>query len=131
MYKLFGHDQILETQCSYIIIKTYENTISIIQLHNLAKLSKKMIKYTIQFFQAESPLLKLFYFSSWVFFHEHSRFTRQQGKREAISLTPLYHFYPLHRNLEISRAIAAESSPLHIASSRIRTGNLCFPSASR
>ena len=38
---------------------------------------------------------------------------------------------PLHRHLDISRAITAESSPLHIAGSRTRTGNLWFPSASR
>ena len=41
-----------------------------------------------------------------------------------------YHFHPLHRHLDISRAITAESSPLHIASSQIRTGNLWFLSAS-
>ena len=58
------------------------------------------------------------------FFHEHSLFTGQQGKGEGIFLTPLYHFQPLHRHLDISRAITAESSPLHIASSRTRTGNL-------
>ena len=46
-------------------------------------------------------------------------------------LTPHYHFHPLLRHLEISRAITAESSPLHIASPRTRTGNLWFPSASR
>ena len=71
------------------------------------------------------------FFSIWVFFHEHSRFTGQQGKGEGIYLTPLYHFHPLHRHLAISRAITAESSPLHIAGSRTRTGNLWFPSASR
>ena len=37
---------------------------------------------------------------------------------------------PVHRHLDISRVITAESSPLHIASSRTRTGNLWFPSAS-
>ena len=72
-----------------------------------------------------------FFFSIWVFFHEHSRFTGQQGKGEGIYLTPLYHFHPLHRHLDISRAITAESSPLHIAGSRSRTGNLWFPSSSR
>ena len=72
-----------------------------------------------------------FFFSIWVFFHEHSRFTGQQGKGDGIYLTPLYHFHPLHRHLDISRAITAESSPLHIAGSRTRTGNLWFPSASR
>ena len=48
--------------------------------------------------------------------------TAEEG--EAISLSP-------HRHLDISRAIIAESSPLHIASSRTRTGNLRFPSASQ
>ena len=60
----------------------------------------------------------------WVFFHEHSRFTGQQGKREVICLTLLYYSYPLCRHLNISRETAAENSPLHIASSRSRTGNL-------
>ena len=56
-----------------------------------------------------------FFFSIWVFFHEHSRVTGLQGKEEGISLTPHYHFHPLYRQLDISRAITAESSPLHIA----------------
>ena len=59
-------------------------------------------------------------FSIWVFYHEHSRFTGQQGKEEAITLTPLYHFHLIH--LEISREITAESSPLHLASSRNQAG---------
>ena len=46
-----------------------------------------------------------FFFSISVFFHAHSRFTGQQGKEENIYLTPLYHFHPLHRNLDFSRAI--------------------------
>ena len=72
-----------------------------------------------------------FFLSIWVFFHDHSRITGLQGKGEGISLTPHYHFHPLHRRLHISRAVIAESSPLHIASSRTRTGNLWFPRASR
>ena len=64
------------------------------------------------------------FFSIWVFFRNHSRSTGLQGKREGISLTPHYHFNPLHRHLDISRAITAKSSPLHIGSSRTRTGNL-------
>ena len=71
------------------------------------------------------------FFSIWLFFYEHSRFTGQQGKGEGIYLTRLYHFHPLHRHLDISWAITAESSPLHIAGSRTRTGNLWFPSANR
>ena len=73
----------------------------------------------------------LLFFSTWVFFHEHLWFTGQQGKGEGIYLTPLYHFHLLHRHLDISRAITLECSPLHIASSRTRTGDLWFPSASR
>ena len=67
---------------------------------------------------------KCFVHESWskeklVFFYlgflsSTSRFTRQQGKGEGIYLTPLYHFHPLHRHLDISREITAESSPLHI-----------------
>ena len=57
----------------------------------------------------------LFLFFVWVFFHEHSRIIRLQGKEEGISLTPHYHFYPLHRHSGISLAIIAESSPLHLA----------------
>ena len=30
------------------------------------------------------------------------------GKGEAVSLTPLYHFHPLHRHLDISWAIIAD-----------------------
>ena len=72
-----------------------------------------------------------FFFSIWVFSHDHSRITELQGKGGGISLTPHYHFHPLHRHLDISWAITAESSPLHIVSSRTRTGNLWFPSTSR
>ena len=62
-----------------------------------------------------------FFFSIWVLFHGHSRIIGLQGKREGIPLTPHYHFHRLHRQLDISRAITAKSSPLHIASSRTRT----------
>ena len=58
------------------------------------------------------------FFLSGYFFHKHSRFTGHQGKGEAASLTPFCHFRPLHGDLDISRAITAEGSPLHIASSR-------------
>ena len=54
-----------------------------------------------------------FFFSIWVFFHEHSRITGLQGKGEGISLTPHYYFHPLHRHFDISRAITAELSSAH------------------
>ena len=79
----------------------------------------------------ESLEIKIFFFLSGFFFQEHSQFTGQQGKGEVIYLTPAYHFHLLHRHLDIYRAITAESSPLHIAGNRTRTGNLWFPGASR
>ena len=44
---------------------------------------------------------------------------------------PIHQFYWLHRNLDISRAINAESSPLPIASSCTRTGNFWLASANQ
>ena len=69
--------------------------------------------------------------SIWIFFHNHWRITGLQGKGEGISLTPHYHFHPLHIHFYISRAIITESSALHLASYRTRTGNPLLPNASR
>ena len=71
------------------------------------------------------------FFSIQVLFHEHSQIAGLQGKGEGIPLPPHYHFHPLHRPLDNSHAITAESSPLHLASSRTRTENLWFSRASR
>ena len=79
-------------------------------------------------FRIHSPISVSF--TIWDFFREYSQFTGQQVKGEAISLTPLLHFYLLHRNLNISQAITGESSPLDIAYSQSRTGSLWFWSAS-
>ena len=64
-----------------------------------------------------------FFFSVWDFFHEHSRLTWQQGKQEGIYFTQLFHFHLPHRHLDISCAITAESSPLHIASCQTQSRN--------
>ena len=56
------------------------------------------------------------FFSLWVFFCDHSRFKSQQGKGKAMSLTPLYHFHPLHRYLDIRREITAKISLLRVKS---------------
>ena len=58
------HVQILEKHCCYIVIKIYQSTVSIIQLHNFAKLRKWKNKYTIQFSKVESPLLKNYFCKS-------------------------------------------------------------------
>ena len=80
---------------------------------------------TWQFYNSNCSL-----FSIWVFFHKHLRFTGQQVKGQVICLAPLYHFYPLYRHWSISRETTAETSPLHIANSRTRNGNLWLPSTS-
>ena len=80
------------------------------------------ISFHVSYCTEKAPLF--FFFSIWVFFHEHSRIIGLQEKGEGISLTPYYHFPPLHRHLDISREITAERSFLHIASSRSWTGNL-------
>ena len=41
---------------------------------------------------------------------------RTVGEGDATSLTHLYHFHLLHRNLDVSQAITADSSPLRILS---------------
>ena len=65
-----------------------------------------------------------FVFLSEIFFDDHSRITGLQGKREGIFWTPHYHFAPLHKHLDTSWTITAESSSLHIPSSWTWTGNI-------
>ena len=77
--------------------------------------SLKIKTFQAHFSKKQTAFL-FFFFYMWVFFHEHSRITGLQGK--GIPLTPHYHFHRLHRHLDISQAITAESSPLHIAGSR-------------
>ena len=69
-----------------------------------------------------------FFVSFWVFFYNHLWITELQGKgkEKGISLIPHYNFHPLHRHLNISWAITAESSPLHIASDRTWNENPWF-----
>ena len=61
-------------------------------------------------FKGSPSICSWSFFHIWAFFHEHSRFTGRQEKGEAISLSPLYHFHPLHKHWDISRAIIAQSS---------------------
>ena len=64
-----------------------------------------------------------FFLSGFSFTNIHdSQDSRGKGRLYLFIL--LYHFYPLHRHLDISRAITAESSHLHIASRRTRIENL-------
>ena len=54
--------------------------------------------FSKQRFAKVLSIIIIIFFSIRIFFHEHSIFTRQQGKGQGISLTPLYHFHSLHRN---------------------------------
>ena len=80
----------------------------------------ELLQYDIVFKALER--LKILFFSIWEFFHNHSRITGLQGKKEGISLTPHYHFHPLRRHLNISRTITAESSTMHIGSNWTQAG---------
>ena len=51
-------------------------------------------------------------FSIKIFFHEYSRFTGQQGKRETFSLYSFFYFHSFNRHLDISWVISVKSSPL-------------------
>ena len=55
-------------------------------------------------------------------------FTIHRAAREGggYFFRPLYHFHPLHRHLDISQMITAESSPLQKASSQTPTGTFGF-----
>ena len=71
-------------------------------------------------YKEEVQTMEVFIYDSLVLVKDIPFFSiriRQQGKRETISLTPLYHFHPLHRHLDVSQAITADSSLLHVTSS--------------
>ena len=89
-------------------------------LKNIVKFTRKILYWSLVFF----------FFRSVFFFTTIHESQDCKGRGRAFFLTPHYHFYRFHRHLDISRVITAESSPLHIGSSRTRTGNLWFPSAS-
>ena len=72
-----------------------------------------------------------FFFLFWFSFTNIHDSRDSRGRGRVSILTPLYHLHPLRWGLDISRAIAAESSPLRIAGRRTRAGNLWFPSTSR
>ena len=76
--------------------------------------------------------LFFFFFFLSVFFFLSRTFTihRTAGEGGGYLFNSSPPLPPLHRHLDISRAVTAESSPLHI-SSRTRTRNLRFSSASR
>ena len=65
-------------------------------------------------------------FSIWVFFHQHSLSTGQQGKGEATSLTHLYHFRLLHRHLGISQQLLQRAHLYAQFAGRLEPGSIGF-----
>ena len=47
-------------------------------------------------------------------FHEHSRFTWQQGKGEAVTLTPFYQLHRLHRHLDMRKSLTTKLRALGV-----------------
>ena len=64
------------------------------------------------------------------FFYTNIDFSQENRGGWRSFLTTLYKLHLLHRNVDISWAIAADSSPMHIASDRIRAGKAWFWCAS-
>ena len=72
----------------------------------------------------------LVFFFCLVFLSRAFTIHRTAGEGGAYLFNSFLPLPPASQTLDISRAITAESSPLRIAGSRTRTGNLWFPSAS-
>ena len=86
----------------------------------------KILSIYLTYYRTESNLFSDIAFCKvsffiWDLFHKRSRFTGQQRKGEAISLTPLYHLDPLHRHLDINWANTTENRHRHIPSSPTQT----------
>ena len=81
---------------------------------------------TFVLYWLEWYFLFIYFFSIWVFFCEYSWITGLQWKMEGVSLTPHYHLHLLHRNLDISWAITAESSPLYIPTQKWYKTDIVF-----
>ena len=69
-------------------------------------------------------ILETFFYSGSLSFDIYRSQTSRRAGRPI--LTPFYHIHPFHEHLNISWAIIAARSSLHISSGRTRTGNLWF-----
>ena len=73
--------------------------------------------YQFHLFTNIKTIFNFFFLSGFSFTTIH-KVIGQQGKGEGISSITHFHLHLLHRNLDISQAITADSSPLHIVISR-------------
>ena len=126
-----------------IDLNTFERNVTVLTASELARVYPSMtglMLWITSFNRCRTSFLSLvlnaflkvravyfYFFFLWgFFFHKHSQITGLPGKGEGISLILHYHFHRLRRHLDISRAITAESSPLHIASARLEPGTFGF-----
>ena len=79
---------------------------STLHLYILLLLTKALLLFVMFFF----------FLSAFSFTNIHD-LQDSRGTGKALSLTPLYHFHPVHRHLDVSLEITAEISLLHISSS--------------
>ena len=102
---------------------------------NYCNLTKDTDKFQASVTERYTSLNKrygIYFFSIWVFFHEHFMIHRTAGEGGGYLFNSSLTLPPVSQTLRyISRAITANSSPVHIADSRTWTGNLWFLSASR
>ena len=93
--------------------------VKVLFTHHTPKVCSYMLQSRIRFF------LFLFFLSGFSFTNIHdSQVSKRKGR---LSLYPFYQFNSPHRHFDISQVNTAEKSPLRIASSHTRTGNLWFP----
>ena len=69
----------------------------------------------------------LFFLFGFSFTNLHYPKDSRASRISRISLTPLYQFYPLHRYLEITQAITAESLALHKLAAGLEPRTYGFP----
>ena len=111
----------------FIITKAFlKRTVLFAQKH-LQRSHSFMVNVLI--LQFDNSICSFFFLSGFSFTNiQDPQDSRRRGWLSVIC--PLLHIYPLRRHINISRVTTAESSPLHVASSRTRTWNLWLPSTS-
>ena len=115
------------TPCVYILLYHKRKLISFI---NTTCIYSNITSVLLREMHIMTTLLCIYFLFRYSFTNIHDS-QDNRGRGEAISLTPLYHFHPLHRHVDTSWTITAESSPLHIANTPSQTGDIWFPSTSR
>ena len=73
-----------------------------------------------------NPEITSHFFSTWVFVDEHSQLIGQQGKSEAISLTPPYYFHLLQRHYTLARHLLNKAHLRTKLANKLKPGTFGF-----